>query len=784
MESSDQSVRKQHALQGPQRCLPEGETAQPVVGYLEQEDESIGLLDYWYLFVKRRWIILTSILVIVTLTAIATWRTTPIYRATTRIQIDPDQSDILPFKQTEGPGAVYALSQEYLQTQFKVLESRTLARRIIRTLKLEKNPEFVQVSSSSTRIFSKWWKPSGAGAADRNASSEEDQNLKRVVDVFLDRLSTSPIRNSRLVDVSFAGRDPKLAADVANTLVSEYIQMNFETGYRANVAAHDFLAKQLVGLKARVEKSQEELAQFSQQHNIYPLGEKENVIIQKLSELNTALTAAEADRIQKEAVYEEVRAAPTGVLPEIVQDPLIKELETDLATLRQQQAKLSSSFNPGWPALDQITGQVKEAERQLAVQREKAARSVESEYRAAVRREDLLRKALADQKQESNLYNQNSIHYGILQRQADADKQLYEGLLQRMNEARVSSGLHSGNIHAVDAAEVPMKPYRPNPVLNLSLALALGAMLGVGLAFFAEYLDRSIKTPDDINRYLKLPSLGIIPIYIAPSPASDRQLLESRPDFNSKTHSLQRSVELIAHHDMRSVITEAYRNLRTSILLSARNGRPPKYLLITSSEKAEGKTTTAINMAITLAQTGGTVMLLDCDMRNPCIHRALNLKNDEGMSTFLSGNADLPSVIQPSSIRNLSVIASGPIPPNPAELVGSPRMKEGLSFLGSSFDYVVIDTPPVLSVADARILGTVVDGVILVVKSGSTPRNAVLHTRQLLEGINARIIGILLNKVDINSGHYPRYYYYYHGYGTGKQSSARTFWWSSQKSRQ
>jgi capsular exopolysaccharide synthesis family protein len=241
---------------------------------------------------------------------------------------------------------------------------------------------------------------------------------------------------------------------------------------------------------------------------------------------------------------------------------------------------------------------------------------------------------------------------------------------------------------------------------------------------------------------------------------------------------------LIAHHDARAVITEAYRNLRTSILLSARNGRPPKYLLITSSEKGEGKTTTAINVAITLAQTGGTVMLLDCDMRNPCIHRALNLKNDAGMSTFLSGNAELSSVIQASSIRNLSVITSGPIPPNPAELVGSPRMKESLSFLGSSVNYVVIDTPPVLSVADARILGTVADGVILVVKSGSTPRNAVLHTRLLLEGINVRIIGILLNKVDITAGHYPRYYYYYRGYGTGKQSSARTYWWSSQRSRQ
>jgi polysaccharide biosynthesis transport protein len=731
---------------------------------LTPEEESVDLLDYWRVVVKRRWIIVTCVLVTVALTAIAMWRTVPLYQATARIQVDPDQPDVLPFKTTDGPTATYALSQEYLQTQFKVLVSRTLARRVIHTLKLDRNPAFL--ASGATRPSRWWWKSSSRSTDNIAPPVTEDEQLKHSVDFFLENLSASPIRNSRVVDVSFVARNPKLAAEVANTVADEYIQMNFETRYRASIAASDFIAKQLVDLKSRVEKSQEELVRFSQEHNIYALSEKENVIIQKLSDLNAALTAAETDRMQKEALWEEVRGARIGEFPEVLRNQVIKDLETSLAVLKQQYARLQASFKPGWPELDQLEGQIGEAEKQLGMQQQKAVRSVEGEYRAALRRQKLLREALEEQKRESAEYNQNSIHYSILKRQVDTDKQVYEGLLQRMKEAGVSAGLHSNNIHAIDPAEVPSKPYKPDPVLNLSLALALGIMTGLGLAFFTEYLDRSLRTPDDVARYIKLPSLGIIPIHSAPALPAGHKLLsataQERPDLDTG------SVELITHCNARSIISEAYRNLRTSILLSANNGHPPKLLLVTSSQQGEGKTTTAINVATTLAQTGNSVMLLDCDMRNPRVHRALNLANENGMSNYLSGNASLSAVVQVSAIPNLSVVTSGPIPPNPAELIGSPRMKEGLSLLERSVNFVVIDTPPVLSVTDARILGTQVDGVILVVKGGATPREAVRQTKRLLEGVNARIIGTLLNNVDLHSGDYYSKYYYY-GYGRGKK---------------
>jgi capsular exopolysaccharide synthesis family protein len=304
--------------------------------------------------------------------------------------------------------------------------------------------------------------------------------------------------------------------------------------------------------------------------------------------------------------------------------------------------------------------------------------------------------------------------------------------------------------------------------VNLSLALALGLILGIGLAFFVEYLDSSVKTPDDIARFIKLPSLGVIPSVTSFLAGPKRKLLSASAlgGNDGKENSNYRAVELISHHDAKSLVSEAYRSLRTSILLSSGSGRPPKTILITSSQIGEGKTTTAINIGITLAQTGDKVVILDCDMRNPRLHRALGIENGNGMSTFLSGNSDLPSLLQQTEIPNLFAVSAGRIPPNPAELVGSPRMKQGLILLKESFDHIIVDSPPILSVTDARILGTLVDGVILVVKGGETPKEAVQRTKHLLQDVYAHIIGTLLNNVDVHSADYHYYSkYYYYGYG-------------------
>jgi polysaccharide biosynthesis transport protein len=739
------------------KSLPDYKT---IDAEIAAEGDEGDLLDYWRILVKRRWIIASMTLMVLVVTAIGTWSSAPIYRATIKIQIDPEQTGILPFKETMDPGSNYAQSQEYLQTQFKVLASQTLADRVIRVLKLESHPIFQSEDAGSAASWPRrLFQSSETKDADR-------QNLRRkyskLTKTFIDSLTVSPIRNSRLVEVSFDSRDPALSALVVNTLADEYIELNFLTKFDATKKASKFLEKQSTDLKARLEKAEEDLVRFSQQHNIYAIGEKENVIVQKLSDLNAALTSVQAERIQKESIWDIVQSAGPTIFPDILRSSLIKDLETNVANLRVAQAKLEALFKPGWPEYDQVNRQLIEAENQLSMERQKAIHNVRMEFQTAMRREKLLSKALEAQKIEANSLNQNSIQYNILKRQVETDKQLYDGLLQRMKEAEVSAGLKSSNIHIVDEADPPQNQYKPKKTLNMSLALLVGLICGIGLAFFTERLDSSFKTPDDIDHYLGIASLGIIPSQNSLISSPSRRLLASGQ--SKENHG--KGVELVTHHEPHSILSEAYRNLRTSILLSPSNGHPPKLLVITSSQAGEGKTTTSINIGITLAQSGVKVVLLDCDMRKPKMQRSLNLIPDAGISTFLSGLSDISPLIQQTEIPNLFAVSSGRIPPNPAELIGSPRMKEGLAFLTRSFDYVIIDTPPVLSVTDARILGALADGVILVIKGGETPREAVRLTKRLLREVHARIIGSILNDVDVHSADYSYYSkYYYYGYG-------------------
>jgi polysaccharide biosynthesis transport protein len=764
-------IRTQEWSKYPAQYYPPPES--PAHLYESDEDDSIDLLDYWRVVVKRRWTILTAMAVVLTIAAISTWKATPIYRSTIKIQIDPEQTNILPFKDTIEPTAGYAQGQDYLQTQFKVLESKTLAARVIKALDLENNKDFVEAAKEEPKSKTLGWVRSWFGSSKQEEENEADiaarqgGRLDSLVRIFGSNLSTSPIRNSRLVDVNFENRNPKLAAQVANQLAKEYVDMNFQTKFDATKSASEFLEKQMTDMQANVENSESKMVQFSQKNDIYEISDKENVILQKLADLNSALTAVQADRIQKESVWNIVHQTGPDSFPEVLRNEIIRGLETNLAALKVQQAKLESSFKPGWPELDQVKGQVVEAEAQLAVERQKAIRNVETEYRTAVQREKLLGQALADQKNQANAFNQNSIQYNILKRQVETDKQLYDGLLQRMKEAGVAGLLKSNNIHVVDPARPSPAPYRPNKTMNLTLGLVIGLLVGLGLAFFFEHLDSSIKTPDDVDKFIKLPSLGVIPSAASLLQSGRRKLIAVPAAVNgSKEVAHDNSVELITYQDTKSLISEAYRNLRTSVLLSSGSGHPPKTLLVTSSQAGEGKTTTAINIAITLSQTGGKVVLLDCDMRNPRVHRIMGVENSAGMSTYLSGNSDLSTLIQQSDIPNLFIVSAGRIPPNPAELLGSSRMKQGLALLDEYFEHIVIDSPPVLSVTDARILGSMVDGVVLVIKGGETPKEAVQRTKRLLQEVHAHMIGTLLNNVDVRSADYYYYSkYYYYGYG-------------------
>jgi capsular exopolysaccharide synthesis family protein len=402
-----------------------------------------------------------------------------------------------------------------------------------------------------------------------------------------------------------------------------------------------------------------------------------------------------------------------------------------------------------------LKNQMESMQKRLDSETEKIVTGIRKDYESSLNKETLLRQSFNQQKARVMEMKEKAIQYNILKREADTNKELYRGLLQRMKEAGVSAGITASNIQVVDQAELPTRPYRPNKRMNLLLASVVGLFLGIGLAFFFEYLDNTVKTTEDIEQFVRLPSFGMIPEISY----ERRKRLEKGVSF---------PVELITHGHPKSMLSEAYRNIRTSVLLSF-SERPPKKIVITSPNPSEGKTTTAINTAIALSQTGALVLILDTDMRKPRIHKIFDEENSLGVSNFLSGHAELDSIIKKTEIPNLYYIPSGPVPPNPSELIGSNLFKMMMESLGKRFDHIILDSPPVLGFADSAILSNSVDGIIMVVLSGKTPRETLQRAKESLFQVNAKILGVVINRVNIQRNHDGYYYYYryHHYYGSG-----------------
>ena len=753
----------------------------------------VHLLDYWKVLVKHWWVVVVTIIAFVSISSFITWRQPAIYRASLKLQIDNEQSNILPFR--DAVPFTYISTEEYLKTQFEALTSRTLATRVIHALNLETDPRFNYKAPPDVvdRLISRVktsvsWRMKKDPQEKPPLDKKYHHTFSSLADALLASVTVSPIKDSSVVIVSFDAPNPSLAADVVNTLAAEYIQMNFETKYKATIMASEFLSKQLVDIKAQVEESEERLGKFGQDHNIYTLGARENVIMQTLSDLNTALTQAQAERIQKESVWNTARNFPQGQIPETLYTQEIRSLESTVATLQQQFSKLRAVYKPDWWELKQVDGQLETAKKQLARALETKQKDLETAYQTASQREKLLAEAVRVQKSEADTLNQYSVQYNILKQEVDSNKQIYDGMLQRMKEAGITAGLKSNNIHVIDAAIPPTDPILPNKEGNLSKALFGGLIFGVALAFLFEYIgsyfDRSLKTPEDVDRLVKLPFLGLIPslqsIGRAENPKPLSFFMRARNGITIRTGSNGRNnesnIELITYCNSKSLISEAYRHLRTSILLSSNGQNRYRSIVITSSKRGEGKTSTSINLAITLAQANKKVLLMDCDLRNPKIHRILGLKNLDGVSSFLSTDSmPLHHLIESTTIPNLFVLPSGQIPPNPSELVGSPLMKKCLNMLSQHFDHVLIDTPPLLAVTDGSILANIADGVILVIRGGDTTKEAIVRSKYLLSCAHAQIIGTMLNNVDLHTcepSYYARYFYNYEMDGMKEENFA------------
>ncbi len=713
-----------------------------------QEEKEVHLRDYWKVIQKRRWIVIAFFLVVLIATAVGTFTMKPIYRGTATLQINKENPQIVDFKEIF---AVNTMDMDYYQTQYKLLESRTLARRVIQTLKLSEHPEFQPKPGTP---FQQWKSNLLAslsgffGSPDQEASENGREGF--LTSRFLTKLKIEPIRNSRLVKIHFDSNSPQLSTQVSNSLAAAYIQQNLEARFVSTEQAKVWLTKQLEDLKAKVERADEDLQEFGSKHDIISLDEKENVTMQRLTELNETLTKAEAERMAKEALYKQTGDRNFDSFPSILENKLIQDLKQTYIQLEAQYMKLSETFKPEYPEMVRLKNQMESLQKRLNGEIGKMILGIKSDYESSLRKEALLRQAFQQQKVKALEMKEKAIQYNILKREADTNRDLYKGLLLRMKEAGVSAGITASNIQIVDQAELPARPYKPNKRLNLLLAAVVGLFLGVGLAFFFEYLDNTIKTPEDLEQWTRLPSFGMVP-----------EISNGRRKRSEKGVSYP--VELITYGHPKSMLSEAYRSIRTSILLSSPE-KPPKKITVTSPNPAEGKTTTVINTAIALSQTGAQVLIIDADMRKPKVHKIFNHENGVGLSNFLSGHGDLDSIVEESEVPNLFFIPSGPIPPNPSELLGSNLFKNMLASLEARFDHILLDSPPVLGFADSIILSACVNGVILTVLGGKTPRETLQRAKEALQQSDTKILGVVINRVDIRRSDYGYYYYRYHSY--------------------
>jgi len=706
--------------------------------------------DYWLILRKQRWTIIAFASVVLILTTIATFKTTPIYDAVGRIAINRESADALPFKDSSSTPVADEDYTIAMETQVRILHSDNLAMKVIRKLGLDSNPSFTGVSKPQA--------PSGDLAT--TAPSIDAREESMLINTFRGGLKVATVNNTRLIEIHYLAPNPRLAADIVNGIVSSYIDQNIQTKYESATQTSDWLQRQLLDLKSKVETSQEKLIRFQREKGIVGIDDKQNLTTSKLDELSKELTTTEADRIQKEASYQ---LAATGNPELMARSPseMLGHLRERESTLKQQYALLKTQFGAGYPKVLEIKNQLDEVQGDIDAEVRRMATQIKNEYLAAQQRENMVLARMEAQKREANELNQNAIEFNILKRDVDANRQLYEGLLQKLKEASLEGALHSNNIRIVDNARVPLSPTSPDIPRNLAIGLVLGLCGGVGLAFLLESLDNSVRTPEQAEMASGLPSLGVVPQFLR---ADTPRLQPAAKLALANGESTGHRAELIAQLRPNSEAAECYRSLRTSILLSALDS-PPKVLLITSPLPQEGKTTTSVNVAIVLAQRGSRVLLVDADLRRPGVHRAFGFDRKPGLSTVLTGTTTAESVMRTyPPVPNLSILSAGPQPPQPAELLDGNKMRSLIAQWRNDFDHVIIDTPPALSVTDPVILSVEADSIILVIRSGKTTKDALRRAGELLWQVNAHVMGVVVNGIDLGS---PDHYYYYYGAKAG-----------------
>lgn len=733
--------------------------------------EEIDLREYLAVLQRRRRLILICLTAVVVTTFLFTIAQTPMYRASTTLHIEPDTPKILDFQEMF---QVDSTNDAFYQTQYRLIESRGLAERVIDQEGLLDDPSF----NGGGGVAS--WIVGGVLAAPRAAvamlrsltssappdevATEQDVARSKAIDRFLDRLTVSPIRNTRLANISWESPSPQQAARITQTVADTYIAMNLEAKFETTQNAAQFLATEIESLSKQIADKEAELQRYGSERNILGEDDRRDVITAQLSQLNQQLTNARTERVEKEATYQSLRTAVPSSLGEVRTNRVIENLKADLANLRQEYTDLTQRFTDQHPDVQRKLGQISQMEERIGNEErsvyDAVLRQARTTFEAAADQERQLETMLNQATGRASTLNEALIRYRSLQSEIETMRNTLNSLLERQSETGVSArlqGRQTSNIRTIDQAAIPLSPSSPNLRLNLLLGMIVGLMLGVGVAFVQEYLDNSIKSPEDVERHTGLPSLGIVPdIASLAAGGYGGAYSYGHGDYTQEITGTT-DIETVTFTQPRSSIAEAYRSLRTSVLLS-RAGEPPKVVVVTSSQPGEGKSTSSMNLAIALAQAGKKTLLLDADLRKPRVHGILDLKPDVGIVSFLTGGQSLDQVIIDTRIDNLWALPCGPKPPNPAELLGSDMVKELIKTLRQHFDTIIIDTPPISAVVDPLEMAALADGVLLCVRAGVTPHQMVERSVRKLREIQAHTLGVILNGVDVTgSGYYGKY---------------------------
>ena len=724
------------------------------------------LLHYLRVLSKRRWTVIGTLVAVVGTVAYMTARTVPEFEARAQLMIEVERARVIVFADDDkNEGADE--SRDYQETQRRILQSRVLASRTLEAIDLWQHPEFgggpqEEPSALQKRIDSVWAffaklpttfskspnysrgglkQPEGPDPDEELGFKEREEQTK-AIDAFLSRLTVTPVGTSRLVDVGFRSTDPKLAAAVANGLTEAYIAQNRE--FKATVAkeAADWLADQLTEHRKQLRLSQENLQRYREQRPDASGGDGPDLVLQRLESLNSALMAARTDRIQKEIAYNQVQVsqgnqAALDSLPLVQANASVQGLKRELDELQEQDVQLRQKFGEKHPERLKLRLSMQTAQERLNTEMARVLETARTDYRAAQEQEATLVRAVETQKREATIASGKRAEYENLARAASTDQDIFATLLQRTKETGVTTGLVASNIRVVDPASVPQSPVSPNPRKNLLLALIGGMILAVGFASFAEYMDKGISSPDQIKSELGLACIGLVPVIAGRKQAADPLLDKGvPPDFQ-----------------------EAFRSLRTSVLFASHN-ETVRTILVTSTGPGEGKTLVASNLAMSLAQTGQRVLLVDADMRRPRVHKIFKRSQEPGLSEFTAGRLSESKAIIRTAAPGLWLLPAGAIPPNPSELLSSERCRRLIKELSEAFDWVIIDSPPVMAVTDASLLAHMVAGVLFVVAAGQATAPAAANALDQLDAAQARFLGAVLNKVNFkrNAFYYADYY--------------------------